>query len=150
MRVYLVIIDESEEAGVALRFASRRAAQTGGAVHVLALAPPQGFHAFSAIQATIEDEARQRAEQLTAAAIGALPADCARPQRIVVRIGEGAALVRNYIAEHAEVAALVLAAAREGEPGPLVGHFVNAMGTLPCPLYIIPGGMAEAEIDRLT
>ncbi|MCX7677524.1 MAG: universal stress protein, partial [Alteraurantiacibacter sp.] len=37
MRVYLVIIDETEEAQVALRFAARRAAKTGGTVHLLSL-----------------------------------------------------------------------------------------------------------------
>ena len=39
MRVYLVIIDESQEAHGALRFAARRAADTAGAVHLLALVP---------------------------------------------------------------------------------------------------------------
>ena len=54
MRVYLVIIDETEEALVALRFASRRAAKTGGSLHLLALVPPQQFSAFAGVQATIE------------------------------------------------------------------------------------------------
>ena len=41
MRVYLVVIDESQEAHSALRFAARRAADTEGAVHLLALVPKQ-------------------------------------------------------------------------------------------------------------
>ena len=72
MRVYLVILDETEEAGLALRFATRRAAKTGGTVHLLALVPRQPFHAFSAIAATIEDEARARAELLVAGAAGSI------------------------------------------------------------------------------
>ena len=64
MRVYLVVIDESQEAHGALRFAARRAVDTGGAVHLLALVPKQDFSAFGAIQATIEEEARDRAEVL--------------------------------------------------------------------------------------
>src|SRR3546814_9142887 len=43
MRTYLVVIDETKEAGVALRFAARRAAKTGGAIHILALIPPAEF-----------------------------------------------------------------------------------------------------------
>ena len=39
MRVYLVIIDESQEAHGALRFAARRAVDTSGGVHLLALVP---------------------------------------------------------------------------------------------------------------
>ena len=57
MRVYLVIIDESDEALVALQYAARRAAKTDGVLHLLALVPPQPFNAFGGVQATIEDEA---------------------------------------------------------------------------------------------
>ncbi|MBW8785567.1 MAG: universal stress protein, partial [Novosphingobium sp.] len=64
MRIYLVIMDETAESLVALRFASRRAARTAGAVHLLALIPPQPFNAFAGVQATIEEEARSRAEVL--------------------------------------------------------------------------------------
>ncbi|MGC1269567.1 MAG: universal stress protein, partial [Croceibacterium sp.] len=52
--------------------------------------------------------------------------------------------------EHPEVAALVLGAAGEGNPGPLVTHFSTTAGALPCPLFIVPGGMSEEEIDRLS
>ena len=68
MRVYLVIMDETEEANVALRFASSRAARTGGAVHLLALIPRQPFVAFGGVQATIEEEAHARAETLVTSA----------------------------------------------------------------------------------
>ena len=43
MRTYLVVIDESAESQVALRFAARRAAKTGGAVDILALIAPPEF-----------------------------------------------------------------------------------------------------------
>ena len=70
MRVYLVIMDETEEAATALRFAARRAARTGGQVHLLTIVPRQEFVAFGSIQATIEEEARQRAETLVTSAAG--------------------------------------------------------------------------------
>ena len=72
MRVYLVIIDESQEAHGALRFAARRAADTDGAVHLLALVPKQDFSAFGAVQATIEEEAHDRAEVFANSAAGEL------------------------------------------------------------------------------
>ena len=68
MRTYLVVIDDSPEAALALRFAARRAARTGGGVMVLAIIPPQDFVAFGGVQATIEAEAREHADQLVAAA----------------------------------------------------------------------------------
>ena len=47
MRIYLVVMDETEEAQQALRFASLRAMKTGGSVHILALVPQQTFNAVA-------------------------------------------------------------------------------------------------------
>ena len=151
MRVYLVIMDETAEALVALRFAARRAARTEGAVQLLALVPPQPFVAFGGVQATIEEEARSRAEALVASAAGSVLSEGARMPKISVRQGEGVKVVREYLAEHPEIAALVLGAAAEGGPGPLVAHFSGVgAGSLPCPLFIVPGSLSEADIDRLS
>ncbi len=150
MRVYLVIMDETEEASVALRFASSRASRTGGAVHLLALIPRQPFVAFGGVQATIEAEAHARAETLVTSAAGSLLSESGQMPVISVRHGEGEKVIRDYLAEHPEVSALVLGAAAEGGPGPLVMHFSSSVGLLPCPLYIIPGGMSDADIERLS
>ena len=53
MRTYLVVIDETPEAGVALRFAARRAAKTGGMVEILALIAPVEFVGLGGVQATV-------------------------------------------------------------------------------------------------
>ena len=150
MRVYLVIIDETEEALVALRFAARRAAKTDGRIHLVALVPRQQFSAFAAVQATIEEEARGRAETLLTAAAGNLLAEGAKMPEISVRQGEGVKVVRDYLTEHPEVSALVLGAA-DGGPGPLVVHFTGAAaGKLPCPVFVVPGSLSEDDIERLS
>ena len=150
MRVYLVIMDETEEAATALRFAASRAARTSGQVHLLALVPRQQFVAFGGIQATIEEEARARAEALVTSAAGSLMGETGKPPVIAVKQGEGVAVIREYLGQHPEVSALVLGAASSGGPGPLVSHFASVAGHLPCPLYVIPGGLSEAEIERLS
>ena len=45
--------------------------------------------------------------------------------------------------------ALVLGAAANGGPGPLVTHFAAHAGALPCPLYLIPGGLTNEQVDAL-
>ncbi|HEX2793734.1 MAG TPA: universal stress protein [Croceicoccus sp.] len=151
MRVYLVIMDETPEARVALRFASRRAAKTQGAVHIIALVPKQQFVAFGGVQATIEEEAKSRAEVLVMAAAGNLLQESGRMPTISVKVGDGAKVVADYLAEHGEVAALVLGAAAEGTPGPLVSHFAGQRaGQLPCPLMLVPGGLSDEQIDALS
>ena len=149
MRVYLVIIDETAEAHVALRFAARRAARTGGRVHLLAIVPKQQFNAFGGVQATIEEEARDRAEVLANSAAGELMSEGSGLPQITVKVGEGKQVIGEYLAAHEEIAALVLGAA-EGVPGPLVAHFSAHAGSMSCPLFIVPGTLSDEEIDRLS
>ncbi len=150
MRVYLVIVDETEEAHAAMRFAARRAAKTGGTVHLLALVPKQAFSAFGVIQDTIEEEARDRAEILANGAAGELLSESGTMPQIAVKVGDGKTVIGEYLGEHPEVAALVLGAAAEGTPGPLVAHFTANAGSLPCPLFIVPGSLTTEQIDRLS
>ncbi|QKG71582.1 universal stress protein [Erythrobacter mangrovi] len=149
MRIYLVVMDETEEANQALRFASLRAQKTGGSVHILALVPQQTFSAFGGVQATIEQEARERAEVMANNAAGHIFAESGKMPTIAVRPGTPAEVIRKYIEEHGEIASLVLGACADGAPGPLVSHFSAHAGQLPCPLYIVPGGLSREDIDRL-
>lgn len=151
MRVYLVIIDDTDEARVALRYASRRASKTGGTLHLLTLIPPQPFSAFASVQATIEAEAHENAETLLATAAGNLFTESGKMPVISVMQGDAVKAVRAYLGEHPEISTLVLGAAAHGEPGPLVSHFAgSSAGTMPCPVFVIPGSLSEEDIDRLS
>ena len=151
MRTYLVVIDETEEAGVALRFATRRAAKTDGQVLILAIVEPVEFVAFGGVQATMEDEARQHAEDLVAAASASVAAETQRPPSILVRTGKAISLIRELLDEDADIAALVLGAAPTGSPGPLIAHFAGVeAGSLPCPVMIVPGGLDDAALDMVS
>ena len=149
MRTFLVIMDESDEARAALRFAARRAIQVDGAVHILATVAQQNFSAFGGVQATIEQEARDRAEVLAHGVAGNLFAESGIMPTISVKIGSGQKLVSEFLETHNEVAALVLGAAKGGNPGPLVTHFAATAGALPCPLYVIPADYDEKDSDHI-
>ena len=64
MRTYLVVIDDSPESEIALRFAARRAVKTGGGVEILALIPQPEFVQWGGVMAAIEEEGREKAEAL--------------------------------------------------------------------------------------
>jgi len=150
-RTYLVVIDDSPEARVALHFAARRAAKTGGAIDVLAVVEPQDFVQWGGVQAAIEEEQRLRIEGIVAAAVGEIMSAAGITPEIVVRQGDPVAAVRGHIGTRDDVAALVLGAAPSGKPGPLVTHFAgNDAGKLPVPVMIIPGGLTEEQIERLS
>jgi hypothetical protein len=60
-------------------------------------------------------------------------------------------VVRDYLADRDEIAALVLGAAPSGDPGPLVAHFAGKdSGKLPCPVMIIPGSLTDERLEQLS
>jgi nucleotide-binding universal stress UspA family protein len=151
MRTYLVVIDETIEAGVALRFATRRAAKTGGTVQILAIVEPVEFVAFGGVQATMENEAREHAEAILESAAGATVEETGVHPSILVRTGKAIPLIREILNEDPNVAALVLGAAAVGAPGPLITHFAGVeAGSLPCPVMIVPGGLDDDALDRVS
>ena len=150
-RTYLVVIDDSPEARVALRFAARRASKTKGAVEVLAVVQPQDFVQWGGVQAAIEEEQRLRIEASVTAAVGELMETAGIKPSIIVKAGDPVEVVRAYVGTREDVAALVLGAAPSGSPGPLVADFTGSdAGKLPCPVMIIPGGLTDEAIDLLS
>ena len=82
-RTYLVVIDDSAEARVALRFAARRAAKTDGAVEVLAVVKKQDFVQWGGVQAAIEEEQRLRIEASVAASASEIVVPIVRDGELV-------------------------------------------------------------------
>jgi nucleotide-binding universal stress UspA family protein len=150
-RTYLVVVDDSEEARVALRFAARRAAKTSGRVEVLGIVEPQDFVQFGGVQHAIEEEQSLRIQGVVSSAIGELLDESGVEANIIVQQGDPVRTVRDYVGERGEVAALVLGAAPSGNPGPLVAHFTgNDAGKLPCPVMIIPGSLSDEQLEQLS
>jgi nucleotide-binding universal stress UspA family protein len=149
MRSYLVVVDESGESDVALRYAARRAARTGGAVLILAVVPPQEFVQWGGVQAAMEEEARLRAEAMGLQAASAIGEEAGVAPIVLVRHGEPVKAITDLLKEREDVAVLVLAASAEAAPGPLVSHFAGAAaGSLPCPLVIVPARLSDEVLDR--
>jgi nucleotide-binding universal stress UspA family protein len=84
-------------------------------------------------------------------ATGAIVEEAGIQPSIVVREGDPVKAITDLLKERDNIAALVLGAAADGGPGPLVAHFSGAVaGTLPCPLVIVPGRLSDETLDRLS
>lgn len=147
----MVVIDDTPEARVALRFATRRAMKTDGHVLIIAVIPPTEFIQWGGVQAAMEEEAIARAEGLLAQIAGEMVEEAGIHPSVMVRKGEPRDVVAEVLAGDRDVHALVLGAAEKGGPGPLVSHFTGeAAGQLPCPVMIIPGALGSEALDRLS
>ena len=63
-RVFLVVVDESEELKVALRYAARRVQHTGGRVALLFVIEPSDLQQWAAVETLMREEQREQAEAL--------------------------------------------------------------------------------------
>jgi nucleotide-binding universal stress UspA family protein len=149
-RTYAVVVDDTPESRVALRFAVRRALSVGGGVTLLHVIPPADFVQWGGVQDMIEAEAQAKAETLLADVAEEVMTETGLRPSVSVRQGPPAQEVLDAISTDPDVYALVLGAASKGVPGPLIAFFTGeAAGQLPCPVIIVPGGMTDEAIDRL-
>ena len=63
-RNFLVVVDDTPECRVALRFACMRAHRTGGGVVLLRVIEPADFQHWMAVENLMREEAREAAEEL--------------------------------------------------------------------------------------
>lgn len=149
-RSYLVVVDDTPESRLALRFAARRAAKNDGHVSLLHVIPPTDFIQWGGVQDVIEAEAQEKAEALLNAIVEEVMAETGVRPSISVRHGKPAEEVLKAVRRDTELQMLVLGAASSGAPGPLVAFFSGeAAGQLPCPVLIVPGGLDQDALDRL-
>jgi len=150
-RVFLVVVDETDEWRAALRFVCRRAEHTGGRVALLHVIEPADFQHWMAVEEAMRAELREEAELLmdrVAAevneATGALPI-------IYLREGTVRDELLALLDEEPNISILVLGASPQSEgPGPLIQYLMTkGVSQLHIPVTIVPGSLANEEIDKL-
>jgi nucleotide-binding universal stress UspA family protein len=150
-RIFLVIIDESPELKVALRYACRRAAKSGGRVAMAHISEPAGFREWRGVSDLMRDEARQQAEaimQKTAAEVAKLSG---KMPVLYFREGDQREEVMKLIDEELTISILVLGASTGPKgPGPLVAALTGKyVGKLRVPLTIVPGHLTADDIEHI-
>ena len=147
---YLVVVDDTPECRVALRFAALRAANVGARLTLLHAVPKTEFMAFGGVQATLEAEANTAADTLLSGIASQCEAWTGQRPGLIVRTGDAAAAVQQAVAADPSIRALVLGAAVKGAPGPLISYFAGERaGSLGCLLMIVPGALDETRLQAL-
>lgn len=151
-RVFLVVIDETEELGAAIHYACNRARKTGGKIAVLcAYDVDKELQTFAFVGKTIEDDAKTAAQQQAQRHADRIYEAIERSPDLYIRKGNRRDELFALVAEHPEFSILVLGAAPGARPGPLVEAVTGKMaGKIGIPVTIVPGDLTPAEIDRLT
>ena len=151
IRIFLVVVDESEEMRVALQFAARRARHTGGRVALLYVIEPSDMQQWMAVENLVREEQRQAAEQVLSK-LATEVKDLAGSMPVMhIREGRRRDELLKLIDEEPGISILVLAAGTGPEgPGPLITALVGKMsGKLRVPITIVPGSLTDAQIAAL-
>jgi hypothetical protein len=151
-RIMLVVIDESAEHQVALRYSCLRARHTGSRVAMLYVIEPGDSQQWMAVEDLMREERRAEAEETVKqlseqvfAASGTMPI-------IFLREGKVRDELLKLIEEEPSISILVLGAATGPEgPGPLVTHLAGKIaGRLRIPVTIVPGGLTDDQLAALS
>jgi nucleotide-binding universal stress UspA family protein len=150
-RVFLVVVDESPELKVAIRYACRRAFRSNGRVAMVHVMEPTGFGDWMGVNQLMKEEARQQAEatmQKMATEVNKLSG---KMPMLYFREGDRRDELLQLIQEEPGISILVLAASTGPKgPGPLVsaltGKYVSKMRV---PVTIVPGNLTTEDIEHV-
>lgn len=150
-RVFLVVVDQSAELKLALRFAARRARATGGRVAMLYVTEPAEAE-WLGVGDIMREERRAEAEQRLQELSTQVQTLSGEMPILYVREGNVRDELLKLVDEEPSISILVLAAdAGSSGPGPLVTALTGKFaGKLHIPLTIVPGSLTDEEVDAIT
>src|ERR1041384_3637300 len=116
-RVFLVVVDETPELRVALRYACRRAFRSNGRVAMVHVMEPTGFGDWIGVNQLMKDEARQQAEATMQKMASEVNKLSGKMPMLYFREGDRRDELLSLIQEEPAISILVLAAST-GPKGP--------------------------------
>jgi nucleotide-binding universal stress UspA family protein len=151
-RIFLVVVDESEELNIALSYACLRARNSGGRVALLYVMEPGEMQSFMMIEDIMREERRTEAEQVLQRHAKQVNEITGTLPILYLREGNRRDELMKLINEEPSVSILVLAAGTGPEgPGPLVSYLTGkAVGRLRIPLTIVPGSLTPDQLEAVT
>ena len=151
-RLFLVVVDTSEEMNVALRFACQRAKNTGGRVALLYVMEPADFQHWMAVGEKMREERREEAERTLQDLASQVIEITGEIPVLFFREGKAADEIVDLIKEEQKICILVLGAGiGQKGPGPLVTSLAGKLsGKFPIPITVVPGNLTLQEVDALT
>ena len=151
-RVFLVVVDDSEEMPVALHFACRRARKSGGRVALLHVMSPADFQHWAAVGDLMRQEAREEGEQLLQKLAREVYEWAGNYPILYIREGDVREELVNLIESEPTISVLVLAASpSSGGPGPIITYLLGKKAPQSrIPITIVPGNLTDEELIEIT
>lgn len=150
-RVFLVLVDETQEMANALRFACRRAQHTHGRVALLYVIQPVEFQHWLGVGRILEQDARAAAEQQLQTLAARVFEQTGTMPAVHIREGSRAEELVRLVAEDPSISLVVLGTASgSSNLGPVVSYLLANLRKLRVPVTLVPGELTPEQIDMVT
>jgi nucleotide-binding universal stress UspA family protein len=149
-RKFMAVVDDTPESARAVRYAGKRAKNSGGGLVLLYVIADADFNQWIGVTEIMRAEAREEAEAVMAKVAQDVREKIGTEPELVVREGMATEQILQLIEEDRDIAILVLAASagKEG-PGPLVSSVTGRGAPFPIPVTIVPEHLTDEDIDAL-
>jgi nucleotide-binding universal stress UspA family protein len=150
-RVFMVVVDDTPELKLAIRYACLRAKKTGGRVAMLHVTGQEEMQEWIGVSRLIKEESRQQAEALMQKMAAEVQKLSGGMPVLYFREGDRRDEVMKLIDEEPSISILVLGASTGPKgPGPLVQALTSKyVGKLRVPVTIVPGQLTNDDIDHI-
>jgi nucleotide-binding universal stress UspA family protein len=150
-RTFLCVVDETAELHQALRYACRRARNTGGRVALLYVIEPVEFQHWLAVGHLMAEERREQAEEMLQVVSSVVQKLSGATPVVYIREGELTEELMRILDTETAFSVLVLGAATGADgPGRVVTYVMKRVGKLRIPATIVPGNMSDDAIDAIS
>jgi nucleotide-binding universal stress UspA family protein len=148
----LVVVDDTPECDRAVYYAARWAKRSGGGVVMLrVIETDQRNQEWRGVADIMRAEAHEEANAALDQASGRANGLAGITPERVIREGAPAQQILEVIESDVDILMLVLAAGAGAEgPGPIITATAKTAGAFPIPVVIVPGTLADADLDGLS
>ena len=150
-RVFLVVVDDTQEMQLALYYACLRARRSGGRVALLEVLEPGEFQHWMSVGDLMREEARQEAERHLQRLAGQVNELLGSYPILYLREGGRREELLALIDEDPSISILVLGANTSGGgPGPLVSALTGKfLSNMRIPMTLVPDNLTEEELAKI-
>ena len=151
-RIFLVLVDNTEEMKSALKFACLRANSSGGLVALAHVIEDSiGGENWLAVSDLSKMQAREDAEKLLSKYSDQVIRFTGTTPTLYIREGVLAEEVAGLVEDEKSISTIVLAASTsQANPGPVISYFLHqGIGSMRIPITIVPGKISDKVLEDL-
>lgn len=147
MTKFLVMLDESEESAVAMRFAAKRAQRTDAGVIALSVIRADEIAHGMGVADVMRAEARERIEMHFDVYSKSIRDKTDISVELLIREGDPATELLKLVNEDPEITIIVLGVGPE--LGGLSKKLMREAGSLPCALTFVPANLSPDRLEEI-